>query len=409
MVANLSQRSIAHFDLDAFFVSVECLKNTSLIGKPLIVGGSERGVVASCSYEARAFGIHSAMPVKLAKRLCPQAIIIGGDMESYSDMSRTVTEIIQSKVPLYEKASVDEFYIDLTGMDKYFGTARFTAELKQLIMKETGLPISYGLASNKLISKVATGEVKPNGQKEISRGDEKPFLAPLKISKLPMVGKQTGELLRQMGVETIKILSEIPVEMLQNLLGKNGIELWRRANGIDETPIIPYSEQKSIGTENTFNQDTTDIGFLNRELSRMTERIAFELRQQNKLTGCVTLKMRYSNFDTVTRQVSIPYTSSDHILLETAKELFRKLYDRRLLIRLVGIRFSHLVPGNYQIRLFDDTDEKIRLYQFIDSIKRQYGEELVVRASGVAPAADLKNKNRRPHLPLTKRFNAFHG
>ena len=390
MITNLLQRSIAHFDLDAFFVSVECQKDKSLIGKPLIVGGSERGVVASCSYEARKFGIHSAMPVKLAKRLCPQAIIVGGDMESYSKKSREVTEIIQSKVPLYEKASIDEFYIDLTGMDKFFGCSLFTAELKKYITEETGLPISYGLASNKLISKVATGEVKPNGEREISWGEEKPFLAPLKINKLPMIGKQTGELLRQMGVETIRILSEIPVEMLQNLLGKNGIELWRRANGIDDTPIVPYSEQKSIGTENTFNQDTIDMNFLNRELSRMTEKIAFDLRQQNKLTGCVTLKMRYSNFDTVTRQVAISYTSSDHILLQTAKELFKKLYDRRLLIRLVGLRFSHLVPGNYQISLFDDTEEKIRLYQQIDSIKRQFGEEFVVRAAGLAPGQGMQ-------------------
>ncbi len=407
MVANLYHRSIAHFDLDAFFVSVECKKNSSLTGKPLIVGGGERGVVASCSYEARAFGIHSAMPIRLAKRLCPQALIIGGDMESYSQLSRQVTEIIQSKVPLYEKASIDEFYIDLTGMDQFFGCARFTAELKQFIVKETGLPISYGLATNKLISKVATGEVKPNGEKEIFWGQEKPFLAPLKISKLPMVGKQTGELLRQMGVETIKILSEIPVEMLQNLLGKNGIELWRRANGIDETPIVPYSEQKSIGTENTFNTDTTNIEFLNREIARMTEKIAFELRQQNKLTGCITLKMRYSNFDTVTRQVAIPYTSSDHVLLETAKELFTKLYDRRLLIRLIGVRFSHLVPGNYQISLFDDTEEKIKLYQQIDSIKRQFGEDLVVRAAGLPPRTGPIDKSKRRPLFERMHMNAF--
>jgi len=398
MVAGIHHRSIAHFDLDAFFVSVECKKNSRLIGKPLIIGGSERGVVASCSYEARAFGVHSAMPIRLAKRLCPQAIIIGGDMESYSQSSRLVTEIIQSKVPLYEKASIDEFYIDLTGMDKFFGCAQFTAELRKAIIKESGLPISYGLASNKLISKVATGEVKPNGQKEIFWGEEKPFLAPLKVSKLPMVGKQTGELLRQMGVETIRILSEIPVEMLQNLLGKNGIELWRRANGIDETPITPYSDQKSIGTENTFQTDTIDIAFLNRELSRMTEKISFELRQQNKLAGCITLKMRYSNFDTVTRQVSIPFTSSDHTLLQTAQELFTRLYDRRLLIRLIGIRFSHLVPGNYQIRLFDDTEEKIKLYQQIDSIKRQFGEELVVRAAGLAPNPDHINKSNNRRL-----------
>jgi DNA polymerase-4 len=328
-------------------------------------------------------------------------------MESYSKFSRMVTDIIQSKVPVYEKASIDEFYIDLTGMDKFFGCARFTAELKQFITKETGLPISYGLASNKLISKVATGEVKPNGEKEISWGQEKPFLAPLKVGKLPMVGKQTAELLRQMGVETIRILSEIPVEMLQNLLGKNGIELWRRANGIDETPIVPYSEQKSIGTENTFNADTTNIEFLNRELARMTEKISFELRQQNKLTGCVTLKMRYSNFDTVTRQVSLPYTSSDDVLLQTAKDLFIKLYDRRLLIRLIGVRFSHLVPGNHQIRLFDDTEEKIKLYQQIDSIKRQFGEELVVRAASLPPRTGPIDKSQRRRLFERMRVNAF--
>lgn len=392
MILNPHHRSIAHFDLDAFFVSVECVKNASLKGKPLIVGGGERGVVAACSYEARKFGVHSAMPIKLAKRLCPQALIIGGDMESYSKYSRWVTEIIQSKVPLYEKSSIDEFYIDLTGMDKFFNCSRFTAELRQSIIKETGLPISYGLASNKLVSKVATNEIKPNGQLEINFGQEKPFLAPLPVAKLPMVGKQTAELLRQMGVETIRVLSEIPVEMLQNLLGKNGIELWRRANGIDETPIVPYSEQKSISTENTFQTDTIDVNFLTSELLRMTEKIAFELRQQNKLTGCVTLKMRYSNFDTVTRQATLPYTSSDHILLKKVKELFGKLYDRRLLIRLVGIRFSNLVPGNYQIRLFDDTEQMIRLYQSMDSIKRQYGERLVMRAGGLSYEKDKRLK-----------------
>lgn len=398
MVAGL-HRSIAHFDLDAFFVSVSCLDNKSLLGKPLIVGGGDRGVVAACSYEARKFGIHSAMPIKLAKRLCPEVIIIGGDMERYSQFSNEVTEIIKETVPLYEKASIDEFYIDLTGMDKFFGCALFTDELKKSITRKTQLPITYALASNKLVSKVATNEVKPNGAKVVEFGAEKSYLAPLAVTKLPMVGKQTGELLRQMGVETVKILSEIPVEMLQNLLGKNGIELWRRANGIDETPIVPYSEQKSISTENTFHADTIDVDFLMNELTRMTEKIAFELRQQNKLTGCVTLKLRYSDFDTVTRQVSIPYTAGDHILLKKAKELFHKLYDRRLLIRLIGIRFSHLVPGNYQIRLFDDTDEMIRLYQSIDSIKRQFGEHMVMRAAG----ADSKRSYYRHVSAFSKR------
>src|SRR6476661_917948 len=325
-----SPRTIVHLDMDAFFVSVECLKNTALKGKPLIVGGSsDRGVVAACSYEARKFGIRSAMPVKLARRLCPQAIIIGGDMDSYSKYSRMVTDMIAARVPLFEKSSIDEFYLDLTGMDRFFGCSKYSSELRKYIIKESGLPVSFGLSSNKLISKVATDEAKPNGQLEIAFGNEKSFLAPLAVEKIPMIGKQTTELLRQMGVRTVRTLSEIPIPYLQNLLGKNGIELWRRANGIDETPVIPYHEQKSIGTENTFQKDTIDLQFLYSELTRMTEKIGFELRQQNKLTGCITVKLRYSNFETVTRQATIPYTASDQVLLQQARELFTRLFDRR--------------------------------------------------------------------------------
>ena len=322
------------------------------------------------------------MPVKLAKRLCPQLLIIKGDTDSYSKYSRLVTDIVADQVPLFEKSSIDEFYIDMSGMEKFFGCSKYTLELRKKIEKESGLNISYALASNKLISKVATNEAKPHGQLEIPFGDEKTFLAPLDIEKLPMIGNKTGELLRRMGVETIHILSQIPVEMMTNLLGKNGMELWRRANGIDETPIVPYHEQKSIGTENTFETDTIDTTFLYKELVRMTERTAFELRDTNKLTGCITVKIRYSDFQTVTKQAIIPYTAADHVLLKKAKELFDKLYERRLLIRLIGVRFSHLIPGNYQINLFDDTQEAIKLYQAIDSVKHQYGEQYLIRASG---------------------------
>ncbi|HEX6426599.1 MAG TPA: DNA polymerase IV [Niastella sp.] len=377
-------RHIAHFDLDAFFVSVETLRNPKLRGKPLMVGGgSDRGVVAACSYEARKYGIHSAMPMKIARRLCPDAIIIKSDFEAYSKYSRLVTEVIKDAVPIFEKASIDEFYIDLTGMDKFFGCLQFTDQLKKRINKESGLPISWALASNKLISKVATNEVKPNGQLEIPFGNEKDFLAPLSVIKIPGVGKETGYKLLKMGVETVKVLSEIPVEMMENLLGKSGIDLWRKANGIDETPVIPYHEQKSISTETTFQTDTIDTGFLHSQLVRMTEEIAFQLRQQNKLTGCVTVKVRYSNFETFTKQITIPYTNADHILLKMARDLFNKLYERRLLIRLVGIRFTHLIPGNYQISLFDDTQEMINLYQAIDSVKKRFGEKKIIRAVGV--------------------------
>jgi DNA polymerase IV len=186
-----------------------------------------------------------------------------------------------------------------------------------------------------------------------------------------------------MGVRTVQTLSEIPVEMMENLMGKNGIELWRRANGIDDTPVVPYHEQKSISTENTFESDTIDMQFLQAQLVKMTEKIGFELRQQNKLTGCVTVKIRYSDFNTVSKQSMIAYTSADHLLLQKVKELFTKLYDRRLLVRLIGVRFTHLVPGNYQIDLFEDTNETIKLYQALDSLNHRYGRYLIMRASGL--------------------------
>lgn len=377
-------RHIAHLDIDTFFVSVEQLRNPKLKGKPILIGGSgDRGVVAACSYEARKFRIHSAMPMYQARRLCSHAIIVKGDHETYSKYSRLVTEVVADSVPVFEKASIDEFYVDLTGMDKFFGCLRFTEELKKKVIKESGLPVSWGLASNKLISKVATNEVKPNGQLQIPFGNAKGFLAPLSIMKIPGIGTKTGYRLLKMGIETVRLLSEIPVELLQNLLGKNGTELWRRANGIDESPVIPYREQKSISTENTFSQDTIDMNFLHSELVRMTEKIAFELRQQNKLTGCITVKLRYSDFEAHTIQKTIPYSNADHLILKTAKELFDKLYERRLLIRLIGIRFTHLIPGNYQINLFDDTQEMIKLYQSIDHIKKRFGEKLLVSGSSV--------------------------
>ena len=383
-MVSANERHIAHLDLDAFFVSVEILKNSRLRGKPLIVGGDgNRGVVTSCSYEARKFGVHSAMPAKLAKRLCPEAIFIRGDFESYGKYSKLVTDIIEDTVPVFEKSSIDEFYVDLTGFDRFFSTGRFAFDLKEKVVKESGLPVSYGLASNKLISKVATNEVKPNGQIEIPFGSERSFLSPLNIVKIPGIGKQTAMLLYKMGVETVKTLSEIPPGMMYNLLGHSGIDLWRKANGIDNSPVVPYRESKSISTENTFHADTIDINFLHSELVRMTEKIAFQLREQNRLTGCVTVKLRYSNFETFTKQTIVGYTNADHVLLQTAKNLFDKLFERRLLIRLIGVRFSHLIPGNYEINLFGDTEHMINLYQAIDAIKKRFGEKLLVRAVGV--------------------------
>lgn len=379
-----NRRFVSHLDLDTFFVSVERLKNSQFVGKPLIVGGlSDRGVVAACSYETRKFGVHSAMPMKLALRLCPHAIVVRGDSDSYSYYSRVVTDVVRDTVPVMEKASIDEFYVDLTGVDRFFGCSQFMVELKDKIKKESGLPISYALASNKLVSKIATDDAKPDGRKEIEHGAEKSYLAPMKIERMPGIGQKTSALLNQMGVRTIKVLSEIPVPMMQNLLGKNGVDLSRKANGIDASPIIPYSEQKSIGTEETFQQDTIDINFLNSEIVRMAEKLAFQLRQSKKLSGCVTVKLRYSNFDTVSKQMVISYTASDAVLIRRAKELFAKLYERRMLVRLIGVRLSHLVQGSQQIHLFEDTEEAVRLYQAMDAMRSRFGDEVVKRAISI--------------------------
>lgn len=376
------QRTIAHMDLDTFFVSVERKNQPQLIGKPVLVGGtSDRGVVASCSYEARSYGIHSGMSMKLARQLCPEAMIVRGDHEQYSYYSNIITDIIRERVPLYEKTSIDEFYIDLTGMDRFFGCFKYATELRSTIMKETALPISLAMSSNKTVAKIGTGQAKPNGQLEIAVGNEKDFLAPLSIRKIPMVGEKTYSLLRNMGIEKIKTIQEMPQELMQRVLGENGAAIWRKANGIDHSPLVPYSENKSISTETTFDKDTIDVHYLQQVLINMTESLAYQLRTKKKLTACVTIKIRYSDFNTYTMQCKIPYTAMDHVLIDKVKVLFHKLFQKRLLIRLIGIRFSHLVQGSYQFDLFDDMTEKVMLYSAMDKLRDRFGENIIQRAA----------------------------
>lgn len=377
-------RSIVHMDLDTFFVSCERMLNPKLNGIPLIIGGSsDRGVVASCSYEARKFGVRSAMPMKLALRHCPQAKVVKGDMELYSQYSHTVTEVIEEQAPVMEKASIDEFYLDVSGMDRFFGCYKWTSELAQKVTKETGLPISFALSINKTVSKIATGESKPVGRLEINEAMVRPFLNPLSIKKIPMVGDVTFQLLSRIGIRKIQTLSEMPIDILGKLLGKNGKELWKKANGIDDNPVEPYVERKSISTEQTFEQDTIDIARIKSLLVGMVEKLAFQLRKEEWLTSVVVVKIRYSNFDTAPRQCKIPYTSCDHILLRKVTELFDALYERRMRIRLVGIRFSGLVRGTYQIDLFEDTTEMMSLYQAMDKVKKRYGFQAIQRCAGM--------------------------
>ena len=377
-------KTILHMDLDTFYVSVERLINPELKHKPLLVGGtSDRGVVAACSYETRGYGIHSGMPMKMAKELCPEAKVIRGNAGTYSKHSDTVTEIIKEWVPLFEKSSIDEFYADLSGMDRFFGCYRYASELRQKIIKETGLPISFGLSVNKVVSKVATNEAKPNNQLKIDLGLEKPFLAPLSIKKIPMVGDKTYLTLRNLGIRQVKTVQKMPMDIMQRVLGANGSLIWKRANGIDNTPVIPFHDRKSISTERTFDKDTIDVIKLKGILMAMTENLAYQLRRGNKLTACITVKIRYSDFNTYSKQLRIPYTSADHILIPKIMALFSTLYNKRMLVRLVGIRFSHLVSGNYQINLFDDTEAALNLYKAMDHVRNRFGDRSVFRASAM--------------------------
>ncbi|NQX41496.1 DNA polymerase IV [Pedobacter steynii] len=377
-----SGKQIIHMDQDAFFVSVEVRKDVSLKGKPVIIGGtSDRGVVASCSYEARKFGIHSAMPSRMAKLLCPHAIFIKGNMEDYSKASHEITALIQEKVPLFEKASIDEHYIDMTGMDRFHNCMKYAHELRETIIKEIGLPISFGLSVNKTVAKMVTNECKPSGERNVEQNEVLPFLNPLSIRKIPGLGEKTFVKLSDMGIKKIVTLSQIHPEQMNFLLGKSGLSLLQKAKGIDNSAVIPYTEQKSIGTQSTFHADSIDIDMINNLLVAQVMDVAYQLREKRKLCACVTVTIRYANFETETKQAAIAYTSLDSVLIATVKDLFKKMYNRRMFLRLVGVRLSNLVTGFEQIDLYSESQEQYSLVQALDKIRRRFGQDAVTRAA----------------------------
>ena len=387
------KRVVAHQDLDSFFVSVERLRDSRLNHKPVIVGGnSDRGVVAACSYETRVFGVRSAMPMKVARQLCPDAIVLRGDFEAYSQYSSLVTDIMVDNAPVVEKASIDEFYVDMTGMERYFGAWKFVKELRSKVTKETGLSISLGLSGNKTVSKMATNEAKPAGQLQIFQGQEKVFLAPLSVSKIPLCGKVTTQTLRNMGITNIGVLSQMPLRMLEKTFGKLGTTLWERANGIDHSPIVPYHDPKSASKEITFEKDTTDVDFLRRVLVKLVEELCYDLRKSGFCACCITVKIRYSNFDTFTKQLNIQMSASDLVMIKHVIELFNRLYERRILIRLVGVRFNKLVRGTEQLNLFDGSSKMAPLYLAMDRIRDRYGTHAIGRALNI----DLNKRNPNP-------------
>lgn len=371
---NQPQRYIAHFDLDSFFVSVEVIKNPALQHLPVLVGGSsERGVVAACSYAARKFGIHSAMPMKRALQLCPQAIILHGSYKEYSRFSNRVTDIIAQAAPAFQKASIDEFYIDLTGMDVFFNPLQWTIDLRQQIMAATGLPISFGLATTKLIAKIATDEAKPNGYLFVQPGKEKDFLAPLPVQKIPGVGKHTLPELQQMGIHFIQDILQFSPQHLEQKFGKWGQTLHHIANGSYDMPLETAHEPKSISTEQTFTTNTNDKAFLEQKLVQMTEKVAYELRQERMFTACIAIKIRYADFITTTKQISLPLTFCDDELIQAAKQLFQLLWQPSLPVRLLGVRLTNLSKHGQAPDLFNQTNTKANLYKAIDAVKNKYG------------------------------------
>jgi DNA polymerase-4 len=390
-----AKRHIVHIDLDSFFVSVERKFNPELIGKAVIIGGSaERGVVASCSYEARKYGVHSAMPTRQALKLCPHAIVLHGTHGRYSEASREVTQIIHDSVPLYQKTSVDEFYIDLTGMGRFYDCYQIASNLRQKIIRETGLPISFGMASGKTVAKMATNQAKPNGELFIKHGEELQFLAPLNIGKIPGLGESTCQKLYQYGIEKIGDLQKTNIRFLEAVFGKAGRYLWEKAHGIDDSEIVPYSDRKSISTEHTFNNNINDQRTLETILVSMTEELSGKLRRENKLSSCMAIKIRYANFETHTQQQKIPLTAAEHILIPGVKNLLKMAWNQHRPIRLIGVRLSNLCTGSYQINLFEDNEERIRLYQAMDKINFKFGDKTVCRAAGM----EIGTRNFNPFL-----------
>ncbi len=395
-------------DLDTFFVSVERLLDSRLNGKPVMVGGtSDRGVVASCSYEARTFGVHSGMAMKIARRICPQGLVVRGDSGKYSKYSKMVTEILREQVPLLEKASVDEFYVDMTGMDKVFGITKYMAELRQKIIKETGLPISMGQSENKTVSKVATGESKPNGKMLVDYGHEMDFLAPLPVRRLPMVGGETNKVLSELGVKTIHTLQRMPRQALEKVLGQNGHTLWLRAQGIDTTPVKPFYERESLSLERTFDLDTIDVVKMKTILRAMGEELAYQLRLGNKLTACITVKVRYSDMQNHSKQERLSYTASDHVIIDKILSLFDRLFERRQLIRTIGVKCSNLVVGGYQMNLLEDSVELIQLYQEMDYLRKKYRDSKIVTRASIMEQDNLGFMgdpwSGEPHTPPAHR------
>jgi DNA polymerase-4 len=368
-----------HIDLDAFFVSVEQVLNPDLKGKPVVVGGKpdRRGVVAAASYEARAFGLHSAIPLATASRLCPQAIFIEGNFTRYRDASRKFMAILADFSPFMEPLGIDEAYLDATGFESIHGSIRQMAEaIKKRIKGELGLCASIGIASNKTVAKIASDLSKPDGLLEVVVGKERSFLSPLPVAKLPGIGKKSERKLAGLGIKTLGQLADLSPGILRSHFGVWGKHIHDHASGVGNDKVEPPGAAKSISRETTFNEDTKDTVQLKATLRYLGERVGSDLRQQGKLTKCVTLKIRFADFTTATHQFTLSQASdSDHIIFHTGMTLLKKeLLREKQAVRLVGIGVSGLVETGRQMDMLDVSSPRLeKLNTTIDKIRKKYG------------------------------------
>lgn len=371
-------RRILHIDLDAFFVSVEQRENRELKGRPVVVGGQpdSRGVVASASYEARQYGLKAGMPLSKAYQLCPHAVFLPGHFHRYEEASDQFFAILADFTPDIEPGGIDEAYLDIAGFEPLYGPALTTAQkIKQRVKGELGLPTSVGIAGSKITAKVASDFIKPDGLLEIAPGEDRVFLAPLAINKLPGVGPKTESRLQGIGVKTIGQLVDLPPRMLLDLLGKNGQFLQHWAQGIDERKIEPPGSAKSISRETTFAEDTRNLSFLKATIRYLTERVGAELRLQGRSARCVTLKLRYSDFHTITRSRSLvaPSSIDQHLFAASVDLMEKELSQSRQPIRLIGMGVSRLIQSQGQPDMFDSVTRLMPLNSCIDRIRQKYG------------------------------------
>jgi len=371
--------TIMHIDLDAFFVSVEQALNPDLKDKPVVVGGKpdRRGVVASASYEARAFGLHAGMPLATASRLCPQAIFIEGSFPKYREASRKFMAVLADFSPFLEPLSLDEAYLDATGFESIHGSIQQMAlQIKQRVKNELGISASVGIAGSKVVAKIASELSKPDGLLEVAAGEERSFLAPLPVARLPGIGQKSERILRSLGIHTIGKLSGMPLSALKSHFGASGEVLQRHAGGIDDREVEPPSAARSISRETTFSQDTGDRSAVEATLRYLGEHVGADLRQREKQAKCVAIKVRYADFATTTRRHTLAQaTDSDQAIFETGLKLLeRELSGERRLIRLVGIGVSALVEGGRQLDMLDSSIQRqTRLDKAIDRIRNKYG------------------------------------